>query len=95
MMLSDKKPVRIELAEKIGPNLWNLDIDYGQGFSLFAMNSETAIGSALYYLATFSDYPFNGIRLYKMAQTEPSFEPPQMMYTVPSKFLKSFVNIPV
>jgi hypothetical protein len=95
MMLSEKRPISIKLVEKTGVNLWNLEVDIGQGYNSFGINSKATIGAALGALKEFKAFPFNGVRLTQKESTYLPVNLPQMMYTISPKYLQAFTNIPV
>lgn len=94
-MLADKKPISIKLLAKTGSNLWNLDVNYGKGFDRFGVNSKLTVNSAMSCLISFPQFPFDGVRLMHKDTPNLTSELPQIVYNVPIKYLRSFIEYPV
>lgn len=95
MMLADKKPISIKLIPKTGQDLWYLDVDYGEGYGRLGINSKATITPSMNCLLAFPEFPFNGVRLYHKDTPELASELPQMIYTVPLKYVSAFIDHPV
>jgi hypothetical protein len=95
LMIARKKSNSIKLKEKTEVDLWNLEVDHGQGYDRFAIKSRATIDPTLSCLMAYPNFPFNGIQLYRTALCSLSSKLPQIIYTMPINYLRAFINIPV
>lgn len=95
MMLADKKPISIKFLGKTGANLWNLDVNHGKGFEHFGVNTKFTANTAISCLISFPEFPFAGVRLLHKETLNITSELPHIIYNVPIKYLRSFVEYPV